>query len=137
MRKEDKRYEKWLSEVKSSQPALSNPEALTAAVLQRIDRVALKKRKRKFIISSWVFGAIASLLLCLFLNETLFTPVSGEINKEGECYIWQNTPSVLPENWKEMTPLERGRYCSARYMQQKQQRLQRQKCILEIMNKTY
>lgn len=134
MRKEDKRYEKWLSEVKSSQPVLSNPEALRAAILQRIDRVTFKKRKRKFIISSWVFGAVAGLLLCLFLTETLFIPISGEVNKKDECYIWQNTPSDLPENWKEMTPAERGRYCSARYMQQKQQR---QKCILEIMNKTY
>ena len=34
MKQEDKQYEKWLTEVKSNQPILENPEELTATILQ-------------------------------------------------------------------------------------------------------
>lgn len=33
MKQEDKQYEKWLTEVKSNQPILENPEELTATIL--------------------------------------------------------------------------------------------------------
>jgi len=36
MKQEDKQYEKWLTEVKSNQPILENPEELTATILNRI-----------------------------------------------------------------------------------------------------
>lgn len=36
MKQEDKQYEKWLTEIKSNQPILENPEKLTATILNRI-----------------------------------------------------------------------------------------------------
>ena len=41
MKQEDKQYEKWLTEVKSNQPILENPEELTATILNRISGIYL------------------------------------------------------------------------------------------------
>ena len=50
MKQEDKQYEKWLTEVKSNQPILENPEELTATILNRISGISPERKRRKFLI---------------------------------------------------------------------------------------
>ena len=45
MKQEDKQYEKWLTEVKSNQPILENPEELTATILNRISGISPETEK--------------------------------------------------------------------------------------------
>ena len=73
MKQEDKQYEKWLTEVKSNQPILENPEELTATILNRISGISPERKRRKFLIGAWASGIAASLLLLLFINDTCFT----------------------------------------------------------------
>ena len=73
MKQEDKRYEKWLTEVKSNQPILENPEELTATILNRISGISPERKRRKFHIGAWASGIAASLLLLLFINDTQYT----------------------------------------------------------------
>ena len=47
MKQEDKQYEKWLTEIKSNQPILENPEELTATILNRILRDLTGKETEK------------------------------------------------------------------------------------------
>lgn len=47
MKQEDKQYEKWLTEVKSNQPILENPEELTATILNRISGISPGKETEK------------------------------------------------------------------------------------------
>lgn len=75
MKQEDKQYEKWLTEVKSNQPILENPEELTATILNRISGISPERKRRKFLIGAWASGIAASLLLLLFINDTCFTSV--------------------------------------------------------------
>lgn len=70
MKQEDKQYEKWLTEVKSNQPILENPEELTATILNRISGISPERKRRKFLIGAWASGIAASLLLLLFINDT-------------------------------------------------------------------
>ncbi|WP_455585512.1 hypothetical protein [Bacteroides sp.] len=133
MKQEDKRYEEWLSEIRNKQPVLDNPEELTAAILQRVVRTDSKKKRRKFIIGSWVLGIAAGFLLCLLINEVFFMPVSEEVNKKEEYCFRQSTLPSFPANWGEMSLSERHSYWSAYYIQHRQQK---QKRILDIMNKT-
>lgn len=46
MKQEDKQYEKWLTEVKSNQPILENPEELTATILNRISDLTGKETEK-------------------------------------------------------------------------------------------
>ena len=115
MRQEDKRYEEWLSGIRSGQPVLDHPEDLTSAIVQRISQTVSKRKRRNFIIRSCVLGTVAAVWLCLLLGETFFPSFS------------------LPENWKKMSLMEKGNYCSVRYIKHKQQK---QRCMSEIMNKT-
>ena len=46
MKQEDKQYEKWLTEVKSNQPILENPEELTATILNRISGISPERKRR-------------------------------------------------------------------------------------------
>lgn len=64
MKQEDKQYEKWLTEIKSNQPILENPEELTATILNRISGISPERKRRKFLIGAWASGIAASLLLC-------------------------------------------------------------------------
>mgnify|MGYP000649415824 CR=1 FL=1 len=123
MRQEDKRYEEWLSGIRSGQPVLDHPEDLTSAIV--------KRKKRNFIIRSWVLGTVAAVWLCLLLGETFFPSFSDGAEKEYSA--WQCTSFSLPENWKKMSLMEKGNYCSVRYIKHKQQK---QKRMSEIMNKT-
>lgn len=48
MRQEDKRYEEWLSGIRSGQPVLDHPEDLTSAIVQRISQNGFKEEKAEF-----------------------------------------------------------------------------------------
>lgn len=116
MKQEDKQYEKWLTEVKSRQPILENPEELTAAILNRISGTSQRKKQRKFLIGAWVSGIAATLLLLLFVNDTCFTPVSPRIEKLNEYSNWSNS-IPLPADWEEMRLQEKSIYLSSQYTQ--------------------
>lgn len=141
MKQEDKGYKEWLAEIRTGQPLLDNPEELTKNIMQRIGRTKLKRRKRKFIIGSWFLGVAAGIGLCLLLNETLFSPVMGGTDREGESRREVSQVKVhgirqyfsLPANWENMSFSEKSSYCSAYYMAQRQQR---QKRISIIVSKT-
>ena len=87
MKQEDKQYEKWLTEVKSNQPILENPEELTATILNRISGISPERKRRKFLIGAWASGIAASLLLLLFINDTCFTSVPHRTEMQNEYDI--------------------------------------------------
>ena len=64
MKQEDKQYEKWLTEVKSNQPILENPEELTATILNRISGISPERKRRKFLIGAWASGIAAHYYSC-------------------------------------------------------------------------
>ena len=98
----------------------------------RLDlRYCAKRKRRNFIIRSCVLGTVAAVWLCLLLGETFFPSFSDGAEKEYSA--WQCTSFSLPENWKKMSLMEKGNYCSVRYIKHKQQK---QKRMSEIMNKT-
>lgn len=121
MKQEDKLYEKWLTEIKSSQPILENPEELTAAILNRISGISPGKKRKKFLIGIWASGIAASLLLLLFISDTCFTPVSHQAEKQNEYDNWSNS-IPLPDNWEEMRLLEKNTYLSCQYTQHRKSR---------------
>ena len=87
MKQEDKQYEKWLTEIKSNQPILENPEKLTATILNRISGISPERKRRKFLIGAWASGIAASLLLLLFINDTCFTSVPHRTEMQNEYDI--------------------------------------------------
>ena len=89
-----------------------------------------KEEKAEFY-RSCVLGTVAAVWLCLLLGETFFPSFSDGAEKEYSA--WQCTSFSLPENWKKMSLMEKGNYCSVRYIKHKQQK---QKRMSEIMNKT-
>ena len=91
MKQEDKQYEKWLTEVKSNQPILENPEELTATILNRISGISPERKRRKFLIGAWASGIAASLLLLLFINDTCFTSVPHRTEMQNEYDNWSNS----------------------------------------------
>ena len=105
MKQEDKQYEKWLTEIKSNQPILENPEELTATILK----------------GAWASGIAASLLLLLFINDTCFTSVPHRTEMQNEYDNWSNS-IPLPDNWEEMRLLEKNTYLSSQYIQHRKSR---------------
>lgn len=118
MKQENRHYEEWLTEVRSRQPALSNPEELTAAIMRQVSAMPSRKKRKRFLISSWISGIAAALLLCLLISETLFTPVPYGLEPEGKVHLQQqhNAPS-LPEGWGKMSLTEKSDYLSRQYAQ--------------------
>ena len=106
MKQEDKQYEKWLTEIKSNQPILENPEELTASIA-------------------------ASLLLLLFINDTCFTSVPHRTEMQNEYDNWSNS-IPLPDNWEEMRLLEKNTYLSSQYIQHRKSRKMQ---ILQVIKK--
>ena len=112
MKQEDKQYEKWLTEIKSNQPILENPEELTATILNRISGISPERKRRKFLIGAWASGIAASLLLLLLINDTCFTSVPHRTEMQNEYDNWSNS-IPLPDNWEEMRLLEKNTYLSS------------------------
>lgn len=121
MKQEDKQYAKWLTEIKSNQPILENPEELTAAILNRISGISPERKQRKFLIGAWASGIAASLLLLLFINDTCFTAVPHRTEIQNEYDNWSNS-IPLPDHWEEMRLLEKNTYLSSQYMQHRKSR---------------
>lgn len=123
MKQENKEYEKWLSEIKSRQPILDNPEQLTMTILNQITETPSEKRPVKFLIGAWVSGIAATLLLLLFINDLCLPPSSPETKTLNEYPNWINgTPPSLPNNWEEMKLPEKNAYLSSRYAQHRKLR---------------
>ena len=116
MKQEDKQYEKWLTEIKSNQPILENPEKLTATILNRISGISPERKRRKFLIGAWASGIAASLLLLLFI-----TSVPHRTEMQNEYDNWSNS-IPLPDNWEEMRLLEKNTYLSSQYIQHRKSR---------------
>ena len=113
MKQEDKQYEKWLTEVKSNQPILENPEELTATILNRISGISPERKRRKFLIGAWASGIAASLEM------------------QNEYDNWSNS-IPLPDNWEEMRLLEKNTYLSSQYTQHRKSRKMQ---ILQVIKK--
>lgn len=132
MKHEDKDYEKWLSAVKRRQPVLENPNELTDLILRRVSRIRSAKKQRKILVGTWMSGVAATLLLCLFINETVIAPSSYQVKEEKQCEYWQNNSySSLPENWEEMKAMEKGAFLSSYYAQLRQIKQERISDILK------
>ena len=127
----NKQYEKWLTEVKSNQPILENPEELTATILNRISGISPERKRRKFLIGAWASGIAASLLLLLFINDTCFTSVPHRTEMQNEYDNWSNS-IPLPDNWEEMRLLEKNTYLSSQYTQHRKSRKMQ---ILQVIKK--
>ena len=101
MKQEDKQYEKWLTEIKSNQPILENPEKLTATILNRISGISPERKRRKFLIGAWASGIAASLLLLLFINDTCFTGQKCKMNMiTGQTAFHYLTTGKKCDCWK-------------------------------------
>lgn len=133
MKQENKHYEKWLTDLKSSQPVLQNPEELTAAIMQQVSKALIKKKKRTWLIGAWSSGIAATFLLCMLINDICFSPAFSPMVEQSGYEYWQNSTSLsLPENWNDMKLLEKNSYLSSRYAQSRQLR---QAMISEFANK--
>lgn len=121
MKQEDKQYEKWLTEIKNRQPILENPEELTTAILNSISVPSSRHKRKKYLLGAWLSGLAAAILLFLFINDTYFSPMTRQIEKQNG-----NLPNssiiTLPDNWKEMKLSEKNSYLSARYVQHRKLR---------------
>ena len=124
MRRKDERYTKWLNDIRSRQPLLDDPEALTTAVMDRIARTERRKaperraRKRnekaariRLCVGLWTSGIAAAVLLCLLLAETAPLPAgpSGKEASAGETRL-RYAASLPVEEWRGMTLTERKDY---------------------------
>lgn len=118
MKQEDKLYEMWLTEIRSKQPILDNPEELTNSILNRISATSTNKKRKKYLIGAWVSGVAATLLLLLFINDTCFAPVPHPIEEPNKYDNWSNSISFsLPDNWKKMELQEKNHFLSSQYTQ--------------------
>ena len=122
MKEENRKYEEWLRELKATQPVLTNPEQLTADILQRVSASNRKNsRKRLYSFGSWLSGIAATLLLCFLLTESL--SVATRPNDEDSGFIRATTTtSSLPPNWESMSLTEKGSYLIAYQKKQERQK---------------
>lgn len=122
MKQEDKHYEEWLTEIRNRQPVMSNPDELTANILQQVSRIPHQKRRKKLLIGSWLSGIAAGLLLCLLVSETVFSPVPYSIRSGEDYRLQESTIYSLPEGWERMNLSQKGDYLSGQYIQFKKLR---------------
>lgn len=127
MKQEDKHYEEWLTEIRNRQPVMSNPDELTANILQQVSRIPRQKRRKKLLIGSWLSGIAAGLLLCLLVSETVFSPVPYSIRSGEDYRLQESTIYSLPEGWEGMNLSQKGDYLSEQYIQFK--KLRREKIM--------
>lgn len=123
MKQTDEQYEKWLTEIKNRQPILENPDKLTTAILDSIPQTSSKHKGRKYLIGAWLSGMAAAILILLFINDTYFSSVPQQIERQNAYDNWRNSDVFsLPDNWKEMGLSEKNSYLSTRYTQHRQLR---------------
>ncbi|WP_291528396.1 hypothetical protein [Bacteroides sp. UBA939] len=134
MKQDDRCYEEWLAEIRSRQPVMSNPDELTANILQQVARMPSRKKKKKLLIGCWLSGMAAGVLLCLLMGETFFDPVFYEVRSMEGYHLQENSAYSLPEGWEKMELSEKSDYLSGQYMQL---RKLRQSKVMELTKKTY
>lgn len=123
MKQTDEQYEKWLTEIKNRQPILENPDKLTTAILNSIPQTSSGRKGRKYLIGAWLSGMAAAILILLFINDTYFSSVPQQIERQNVYDNWRNSNVFsLPDNWKEMGLSEKNSYLSTRYTQHRQLR---------------
>lgn len=132
MKQEDKHYEEWLTEIRNRQPVMSNPDELTANILQQVSRIPHQKQRKKLLIGSWLSGIAAGLLLCLLVSETIFSPVPYNIRSGEDYRLQESTIYSLPEGWEGMNLSQKGDYLSEQYIQFKKLRKEK---IMEFTKK--
>ena len=119
MKRENESYEQWLAKVKTLQPAMSHPEAVTESILKRVARMSEKREKRKrrlLRITVWLSSAAATLLLCLLIADAGLLPSAGTVTAE-QPILREQASRPLPEHWEEMNRKEKSRYLADRYRQ--------------------
>ncbi|NDV83611.1 hypothetical protein [Bacteroides sp. 51] len=95
MKGEDQKYREIISMIKDNPPVLRDPEALTADVMGRIDKLSQSRSSRKrLLVSGWIAAIAATFLLCFLLNETMFYPVNQYDIKSGSTYGVQATSGI-------------------------------------------
>lgn len=135
MKQDDRHYEEWLAEIRGKQPVMSNPDELSANILQRVARTSFQRRKKKkLLVAGWLSGIAAGLLLCLLVGETLFTPVPCDVRSMEGYRLQENNAYSLPEGWEKMRFSEKSDYLSRQYMQLRKLRKSR---VMELTKKTY
>lgn len=123
MKQADEQYEKWLTEIKNRQPILENPDKLTTAILDSIPQTSSRRKGRKYLIGAWLSGMAAAILILLFINDTYFSSVPQQIERQNVYDNWRNSNVFsLPDNWKEMGLSEKNSYLSTQYTQHRQLR---------------
>lgn len=134
MKQEDKRYEEWLKDVRNRQPLMSNPEELTASILQRVALMPKRKQRRKLLIGRWLSGVAAGLLLCLLISEAILTTAADNV-RVGELYLRQESSAfAIPAGWDKMNIAEKSEYLSQQYIQPRQMRNEKRR---DLLKKTY
>lgn len=123
MKQEDKQYEKWLSEIKNRQPILENPEELTTAILNSISHPSSPHKRKKYLLGAWLSAMAAAILLFLFINDTYFSPIPQQAERQNDYGNLQYSSIIsLPDNWNEMKLSEKNSYLSTRYVQHRKLR---------------
>jgi len=133
MKQDDRLYEEWLAEVRSRQPVISNPDGLTANILQQVSRIPFRKKKKRLLIGSWLSGIAAGLLLCLLVSEVLFTPLPDGLRVVEGYRSQENHTYSLPQGWEKMRLSEKSEYLFGQYIRFRQQRQSR---VMELRKKT-
>lgn len=114
MKDEDVRYREIISIIKNNPPVPTNPEALTANVMDRIERLSqVRLAQKRLRISGWISAITAAFLLCFLLNENLFFPVNlhdtksipkYEIQAVSDIKLTERTSSMPELIEKDMPP---------------------------------
>lgn len=123
MNEVDRKYDEWLNELRGKQPVLTNPDQLSAGILQKISALKQPKQlsKRLYLLGSWLSGIAATVLLCFLLTEAIKEPHTPEC--ESFRFIWESAPaSALPSNWKLMTLTEKKSYLFACQKEQEREK---------------
>lgn len=95
MKQEKGKYEQWLEKVKSEPPVLTDPEALTRDILQRVERMP-QARKGKVYWMSWCPVAVAGALLCFMVYEVFFYSMP-QVPGEAAFFDLPSAGHRLPE----------------------------------------
>lgn len=144
MKSENERYEQWLEALKNNAPVLENPEAMTEDILQKVAFLSQRRNpKRGWKICGWISAAAAGVLLCLLVNDVVFSenePVLQSLSAIGlQSNQIQMEQEEAPEEWSaSMNLMERSR-CLSEVWNKRQEKRKKERGALsgkmmEIMN---
>lgn len=117
MKDEELKYKEIISIIKDNPPVPTNPEALTAHVMGRIEKLSQNRsRQKRLLISGWISAIAATFLICFLLNETLFSPVNQhntastaghEIQTVSDIKLSETASSIPQLTEKDMAAAEK------------------------------